>query len=55
MTNEQAKGYVIIAMKELGYPMKDIKKVIGEMKYWMDILSEEEAEERGDKLLINGD
>lgn len=51
MTNEQCKGYMIVAMYEAGIPMKDIHRVVDSMNYWFDMISEEEAEIRGNKIL----
>ncbi len=44
MTNEAVKGYVILAMKNLGFKKEDIEKVIDELHYTFDIKTVEEAE-----------
>jgi hypothetical protein len=46
MTNNQAQSYAALAMKELGYSEKEIKKVTRTMHTLFDEISEEEAEEK---------
>lgn len=43
-TNEQAVGYMILALKALGWRYEDIKAVESEMKYQMDTKTESDAE-----------
>ena len=45
MTNDSVKGYVILAMKNLGYNKEDIESVIDELHYVFDITTEKEAEQ----------
>ncbi len=45
MTNDAAKGYVILAMKELGYNRDKIEEVLDELHYTFDTTSETEAEQ----------
>jgi len=54
MTNEQAKAYAALAMMECGIPKKKIREVLDEMKWLMDMVSEEEAEAKHDRLVIAG-
>jgi hypothetical protein len=59
MTNAQAQAYAVIALrnllKEKGWHSKDIKdycKYLDKEMYWLfDIVSEEEAEEKANKIL----
>lgn len=44
MNNDTARGYVIMAMKNLGYEGEAIEKVIDELHYVFDTITEEEAE-----------
>ena len=44
MNNSAAIGYMILAMKSLDYSDKDIKGIEAEMKYQMDMKSEEQVE-----------
>lgn len=44
MNNDSARGYVIIAMKNLGYEGEAIEKVIDELHYVFDTITEAEAE-----------
>lgn len=44
MNNDSARGYIILAMKNLGYKKEDIEKVIDELHYVFDTKTEEEAE-----------
>lgn len=45
MTNDAVKGYVILAMKELGYSKDKIEEVIEELHYTFDTTTEYEAEQ----------
>lgn len=45
MTNSEAIGYAIMALKALGYTEEQIRKVEGKMLYTMDMHCEEEAGE----------
>lgn len=45
MDNTQAKGYVLKALKELNYSKEDIDKIISNLEYQFDMLTEYEAEE----------
>lgn len=45
MTNSEAIGYAIMALKRLGYNEEQIRKIEGKMLYMMDMYSEEEAED----------
>lgn len=44
MNNNSVRGYVLLAMKNLGYKKEDIERVIDELHYIFDIKTEEEAE-----------
>ncbi|WP_335918021.1 hypothetical protein [Shewanella chilikensis] len=44
MTNAAAIGYMILAMKNLGYSEDEIKKVEGSMRSEMDFTTETKAE-----------
>lgn len=43
--NIQAKGYVLKALKELNYSKEDIDKIMRELNYSFDMMTEYEAEE----------
>lgn len=45
MTNAAAIGYMILAAKDLKLDVKLIKQLEANMKYFMDMRTEEEAEE----------
>jgi hypothetical protein len=45
MTNAAAIGYMILAAKDLKLDKEIIKQLEANMKYFMDMRSEEEAEE----------
>lgn len=45
MTNDAVRGYVILAMKELGYNKEKIEEVIDELHYTFDTVSVYEAEQ----------
>ena len=45
MTNDAVRGYVILAMKELGYTKDKIEEVIDELHYTFDTISEYDAEQ----------
>jgi Holliday junction resolvasome RuvABC DNA-binding subunit len=45
VNNATAIGYAILALKELGYTEKQIKDIEAEMKYQMDMTTEERAEQ----------
>lgn len=45
MNNNECKGYALKAMKEAGLKKKTIIKVISEMEYAFDIMTEKQAEE----------
>lgn len=47
MDNRQALGYMLLALKRLGYSKEEAKKIYREMYYLFDIYTEEEAEEKG--------
>ena len=49
MSNDAARGYVIMAMKNLGYTKEDIEKVVDELHFVFDTTNEEVAE----KLYLN--
>lgn len=51
MTNSQAIGYMLVACKNLKIDKKTASKLESEMNYLFDMLTEEEAEELGDKWL----
>lgn len=44
MSNDSAKGFVVIAMRNLGYEKEDIEKVIDELHYTFDTVTNEQAE-----------
>lgn len=43
--NDVIRGYIILALKNLGYKENDIDKVLDELYYLFDTKSEEEAAE----------
>lgn len=43
MDNDITRGYVIIALKNLGYESNKIEEVIDELHYVFDTITEEEA------------
>jgi Holliday junction resolvasome RuvABC DNA-binding subunit len=45
MTNGEAIGYGLMTLKSLGYSKKELDKFEAEMRYQMDMHSEEEADE----------
>lgn len=45
MTNDSAKGYVIMAMKGLGYSFEDISLMLEELDRAFDLITEEHSEE----------
>lgn len=45
MTNDSVRGYIIITLKNLGYKLKDIEKVLNELHYVFDVTTESAAEE----------
>lgn len=45
MTNDSAKGYVIMAMKGLGYSLEDISMMLEELDRAFDLIAEEHSEE----------
>lgn len=45
MNNNGCKGYVLKAMKETGLNKKTIIKVLSEIEYLFDIMTEKQAEE----------
>ena len=45
MNNSTAIGYMILAMKYLGYKDAKIKEMESEMKYQMDMRTEEQADQ----------
>lgn len=47
MDNKQAAGYMLLALKRLGYSKDEAKKVLSEMYYCFDIYTVQEAEEKG--------
>lgn len=47
MDNRQAVGYMLLALKRLGYSKEEARKIYREMYYLFDIYTEEEAEEKG--------
>ncbi len=51
MNNDIIKGYVILALKNLGYKAEEIDKVLNELYYLFDTKTEEEAEEYYRSLL----
>lgn len=55
MENRQALGYMILAMERNGYTREEIKKVYGDMYYFFDIITEEEADQRGHDHLYEKD
>ncbi len=46
MTNESAKGYIILALKKLGYKKEEIEKILDELYYQFDTVTEYEAEKK---------
>jgi hypothetical protein len=51
MDNYQARGYVILALAELGYKYDEIDRITWRMHQLFDLLTEEEAEEKGQATL----
>jgi len=47
MDNDQARGYAILAMVDAGLKDKDIAKAVRSLHYMFDVVTEEEAEDRG--------
>ena len=45
MSNDACRGYVILAMRELGYKGEDIEKVVDALYGIFDLNSEEQAEQ----------
>ena len=44
MNNDVIKGYVVLALKNLGYDLDKIDEVLNELYYLFDTKSEEEVE-----------
>ena len=44
MTNDSAKGYIILTLKNLGYKEKDINEILAELHLCFDTITEDEAE-----------
>lgn len=44
MTNDAVRGYIIITLKNLGYKIEEIEKILDELYYVFDLTSESEAE-----------
>ena len=47
MQNREAIGYMLVACEKLNIDKNTAKKIMAEMYYQFDILTEEEADERG--------
>lgn len=47
MDNRQAVGYMLLALKRLGYSKEQARKIYQEMYYTFDVYTEEEAENKG--------
>lgn len=45
MTNDSVRGYIILTLKNLGYKLEEIEKVLDELHYVFDVTSEIDAEE----------
>lgn len=45
MDNDSVVGYVILALKELGYKEEEIEKVTDELSYQFDTITENEAKQ----------
>lgn len=45
MSNDSAKGFIVKALKNLGYETEKIKKILDELHYQFDIMTNEEAEQ----------
>lgn len=45
MTNDSAKGYVIMAMKGLGFSLEDISMMLEELDRAFDLITEEHSGE----------
>lgn len=45
LDNTQAKGYVLKALIELGYSREEINKIISNLEYQFDMMTEVEAEQ----------
>ncbi len=45
MTNDSVKGYVILAMKDLGYSLENVDEILEKLEYYFDIFAEGDAED----------
>jgi hypothetical protein len=45
MTNDSVRGYIVIVLKNLGYKIEEIEKVLDELHYVFDVTSESDAEQ----------
>jgi hypothetical protein len=45
MTNDSVKGYIIFAMKDLGYSLEDVDEILEKLEYYFDIFAEGDAED----------
>lgn len=45
MSNDSVKGYIIMAMKALGYTLEDISMMLEELDHTFDLFAEEYAED----------
>ncbi len=45
MSNDSVKGYIIMAMKALGYTLEDISMMLEELDHTFDLFVEEYAED----------
>lgn len=44
MSNDSARGYIILALKQCGYNKEEIDTILGELHYTFDTVTESEAE-----------
>lgn len=45
MTNDSARGYIVLVLKNLGYKEEDIDKILDELHLCFDTITEYEAEQ----------
>ncbi len=45
MTNDSARGYIILALKSLDYDNEEIEKILRELRFQFDTVNEITAEE----------
>lgn len=53
MTNNEARGYAILAARAVGVPDHLIKAMYDALPRVFDEYTEQEAENRGDRIIVN--